>query len=290
MGLRAIYAIIFTSQILTVQLTCGFSEDTILKIRREIQAIARNIIPERDMEHFRSLQTDVHFINVSVRREASPLQTDQRNPKEEDSTSEARRPSLTPPRGRRAAAGCPQHVGNFGFNSFDLLTFALLAFNGVFNVINNLNNDNNNNNINAGNHVSDTYNEANSNTDSSSVVVVVVPPIGRRRRRGGRGVDGGGSEAAPADRGTLRLLESTIERSFRMFQNISVAADMKDPCEALLEVCSYLQEAEDLHGSGVLSGLASRVQRGELAVDFLQKNECQLPRCPLGAFKKRKSG
>lgn len=237
------------------------------------------------MQHFRSLETDADFTKDIARRENNPLQKDKRNPKEEALRPEAKEPSLAPSRGRREAAGCPQHTGNFGFNSFDLLTFALLAFNGVLSTINNLNNDNNNNNINAGNHVSDTYNEANSNSDSSSVVIIVVPPIGRRKRgRRGRGVVGNGSET---DQGHLRLFGSAIERSFRMFQNISGVADKNDPCEAVLEVCSYLQEAVDLHGSGVLSGFASRAQRGGLAVDWLQKSECQVPQCPLGAVRDR---
>ena len=40
---------------------------------------------------------------------------------------------------------CPSGVGNFGFNSFNFLTFMVMTFNAVANVNNNINNNNNNN-------------------------------------------------------------------------------------------------------------------------------------------------
>ncbi len=46
-----------------------------------------------------------------------------------------------------AGVDCPGGEGKFGFNSYDLLTFAVLSFNIVSNVITNTNkNENNNNN------------------------------------------------------------------------------------------------------------------------------------------------
>ena len=41
-------------------------------------------------------------------------------------------------------SGCPSGEGNYGFNSFNFMTFVLLVFNLVANVNNNLNNNNNN--------------------------------------------------------------------------------------------------------------------------------------------------
>ena len=41
-------------------------------------------------------------------------------------------------------SGCPGGEGNYGFNSFNFMTFVLLVFNLVANVNNNLNNNNNN--------------------------------------------------------------------------------------------------------------------------------------------------
>ena len=41
-------------------------------------------------------------------------------------------------------SGCPSGEGNYGFNSFNFMTFVLLIFNLVANVNNNLNNNNNN--------------------------------------------------------------------------------------------------------------------------------------------------
>ena len=41
-------------------------------------------------------------------------------------------------------SGCPSGEGNYGFNSFNFMTFVLLVFNLVANINNNLNNNNNN--------------------------------------------------------------------------------------------------------------------------------------------------
>jgi hypothetical protein len=46
-----------------------------------------------------------------------------------------------------AGVDCPGGEGKFGFNSYDLLTFSVLSFNIISNVITNTNkNENNNNN------------------------------------------------------------------------------------------------------------------------------------------------
>ena len=87
---------------------------------------------------------------------------------------------------REKRSGCPGDTGNFGFNSFNLLTFALQVFNGILNTINtvnnnnnNDNNNNNNNNDNNGNNVNSNVNEQNSNVESMTSLVVMV----RRKRR-----------------------------------------------------------------------------------------------------------
>ncbi|KAK4310509.1 hypothetical protein Pmani_017937 [Petrolisthes manimaculis] len=79
--------------------------------------------------------------------------------------------------------GCPGNIGNFGFNSYNLLTFALQVFNGVVNTINSLNNNNNNNNINSVTNANSNANEQNSNVDSMSQVTVVVASKRRRRKK-----------------------------------------------------------------------------------------------------------
>ncbi|KAK3862244.1 hypothetical protein Pcinc_031875 [Petrolisthes cinctipes] len=84
---------------------------------------------------------------------------------------------------RASRHGCPGNIGNFGFNSYNLLTFALQVFNGVINTINNLNNNNNNNNINSVTNANSNANEQNSNVNSMTQLTVVAASKRRRRKK-----------------------------------------------------------------------------------------------------------
>ena len=79
---------------------------------------------------------------------------------------------------------CPTGVGNYGFNSFNFLTFMVLVSNAVANVNNNINNNNNNHNDISLNSVSQDSNSVVSNSDNQNTVMAVILPIpaGRKRR------------------------------------------------------------------------------------------------------------
>ena len=79
------------------------------------------------------------------------------------------------------AAGCPGGEGNYGFNSFNFMTFTLLVFNLVANVNNNLNNNNNNANKNNINAISQDSNNVASNTNAVNQIGVTVLPIPGKR-------------------------------------------------------------------------------------------------------------
>lgn len=172
---------------------------------------------------------------------------------------------------RRRRSGCPGGAGNFGFNSYDLLTFVLLAFNGMINTINNLNNNNNNNNVNSGNHASETYNEVSSNTDSSSVVVVVVPPIGRRRRRRrspGRHDEDQSMEAAQQE------YQRAVEDTYHVLRNISLSSSREHTCTMGLQVCVYLQEASSRYGAPPVAALQQHLRQEALSSYNLLTSDC----------------
>jgi len=77
--------------------------------------------------------------------------------------------------------GCPGGEGNYGFNSFNFMTFTLLVFNLVANVNNNLNNNNNNANKNNINAISQDSNNVASNTNAVNQIGVTVLPIPGKR-------------------------------------------------------------------------------------------------------------
>ena len=72
--------------------------------------------------------------------------------------------------------------GSFGFNSYNLLTFAILSYNIVSNIISNVNNNanNNNNNDNLYNFGSTNVAESSTSADNSNknMIMITVPPAG----------------------------------------------------------------------------------------------------------------
>ena len=78
-------------------------------------------------------------------------------------------------------SGCPGGEGNYGFNSFNFMTFVLLVFNLVANVNNNLNNNNNNANKNNINAVNQDSNSVSSNTNAVNQLMVTILPIPGKR-------------------------------------------------------------------------------------------------------------
>ena len=73
-------------------------------------------------------------------------------------------------------------VGKYGFNSYNLLTFAILSFNVVSNIISNVNNNanNNNNNDNLYNFGSTNVAESSTSADNmnKNMLMITVPPAG----------------------------------------------------------------------------------------------------------------
>ena len=80
---------------------------------------------------------------------------------------------------------CPSGVGNYGFNSFNFLTFMVMVANVVANVNNNINNNNNNNNDINLNSITQDSNSVVSNSDNmNSIMAEILPiPVGKRRKR-----------------------------------------------------------------------------------------------------------
>ena len=72
--------------------------------------------------------------------------------------------------------------GRFGFNSYNLLTFAVLSYNLISNIISNVNNNanNNNNNDNLYNFGSSNVAESSTSADNSNknMIMITVPPAG----------------------------------------------------------------------------------------------------------------
>ena len=76
---------------------------------------------------------------------------------------------------------CPGGVGNFGFNSFNFMTFVLLTLNAVANTNSNINNNNNNNvDINY-NTINQDSNSVVSNSENTNMVMAVILPVPGKR-------------------------------------------------------------------------------------------------------------
>ena len=81
----------------------------------------------------------------------------------------------------RHKRSCPGGVGNFGFNSFNFMTFVLLTLNAVANTNNNINNNNNNNiDINY-NTINQDSNNVVSNSENMNMVTATILPVPGRR-------------------------------------------------------------------------------------------------------------
>lgn len=82
---------------------------------------------------------------------------------------------------RQKRSSCPGGVGNFGFNSFNFMTFVLLTLNAVANVNNNINNNNNNNvDINY-NTINQDSNNVVSNSENMNMVMAMILPVPGKR-------------------------------------------------------------------------------------------------------------
>ncbi|XP_043207283.1 homeobox protein 2-like [Amphibalanus amphitrite] len=99
---------------------------------------------------------------------------------------------------RRQKRSC--QTGLFGFNTYNFLTFMLLAFNAVANVINNINNNNRNNNNNNNDNINSNSNNVATNSANGNQIMVIIPPLVGRRRR-----------SAPD--GSCRLRRLLVQRS-----------------------------------------------------------------------------
>ena len=77
---------------------------------------------------------------------------------------------------------CRKTSPKFGFNSYNLLTFAILSFNVVSNLIanvnNNVNNNNNNDNLAALGSIQTSQSSTKSEQTNKNMVMITVPPVG----------------------------------------------------------------------------------------------------------------
>ena len=83
---------------------------------------------------------------------------------------------------RQKRSDCPGGIGNFGFNAYNLMTFMLMSFNHISNVIVNTNNNRNNNN---NNDFQATFGSINTNNQEveatqtgSTMTMITVTPVG----------------------------------------------------------------------------------------------------------------
>ena len=85
-------------------------------------------------------------------------------------------------RRRVKRSDCPGGVGNFGFNTYNLLTFMLMSFNHVSNVIVNTNNNRNNNNNNdfqaSLGSINTNQNDVEATQTGSTMTMITVTPVG----------------------------------------------------------------------------------------------------------------
>ena len=83
---------------------------------------------------------------------------------------------------RRKRSDCPGGIGNFGFNTYNLLTFMLMSFNQVSNVIVNTNNNRNNNNNNdfqaSFGSINTNQNDVEATQTGSTMTMITVTPVG----------------------------------------------------------------------------------------------------------------
>ena len=82
----------------------------------------------------------------------------------------------------RRGSDCPGGVGSFGFNAYNLLTFMLMSFNQVSNVIVNINNNRNNNNNNdfqaSFGSINTNQNDVEATQTGSTMTMITVTPVG----------------------------------------------------------------------------------------------------------------
>ncbi|XP_068236922.1 putative uncharacterized protein DDB_G0288973 [Palaemon carinicauda] len=180
---------------------------------------------------------------------------------------------------RRRRSTCPGGVGNFGFNSFNLLTFALQVFNGVINTINNINNNNNNNNINALNSANSNFNQQTSNTNSMSMLMIIVPP-GKRRRRRRDEWNNESAGCASLDEESRKVVEDTYS-TLAEIVNLS-KKDLEYCGEYVL--CLNVQNSFARFGFQILSAMADKEGLWEaIARPMVSNRKCSdiYPECHL---------
>ena len=89
-------------------------------------------------------------------------------------------------RDAKPSPSCPGGIGNFGFNSYDLLTFALLVMGAVSSAVivntnKNENNDNNNDLQASFGQLTTNNQMASGEQTSTNMAVITVPPAGKRK-------------------------------------------------------------------------------------------------------------
>ena len=160
------YLVVTATEFTIHQDRLGHFQDGLDNIFRELEESVKN--PDKESERLSSK------LSVDPFESFSPL----------DSEDDLKHPLVLAPEHlsvRKRDSGCPGGEGNYGFNSFNFMTFTLLVFNIVANVNNNLNNNNNNANKNNINAINQDSNNVASNTNAVNQLMVTVLPIPGKR-------------------------------------------------------------------------------------------------------------
>ena len=147
---------------------------------------------------------------------------------------------------KKCSEGGDSSIGNFGFNSFNFLTFMILTFNAVANINNNINNNNNNNNDISLNSVSQTSSNTVSNSDNSNDIMVMILPVPGKRRRKRRSVhavqDNNFYIHDSRSEGHFGETGEVMFNSLKSYvDEVSVKEQMNEHCEGYV-ICKNLKE------------------------------------------------
>ncbi|XP_066965464.1 uncharacterized protein [Macrobrachium rosenbergii] len=235
-----------------------FDRDVTKTVRKELRRSSRLFLERNQILLMEPLESE-KFVDKNGFPSSNGIQSQEESPHPVQLTDNATK--------RPKRSVCPGGVGNFGFNSFNLLTFALQVFNGIINTINNVNNNNNNNNINAANSANSNFNQQTSNTNSMSMLVVVVPP-GRRRR------DEWNNESARcASQEDDEEVRRVVEDTYSTLAEIVKLSDTDMESCGQYVLCLSVQNSLARYGFQVLSTMAGRESLWESIVEPMMNSQ-----------------
>ncbi|XP_064079465.1 superoxide-generating NADPH oxidase heavy chain subunit C-like [Macrobrachium nipponense] len=253
-----LYCVIFTTYVQFSFSEFVFDRDVTKAVRKELRRSSKLFLERNQILLTEPFESE-RFVDKNGFPSSNGIQSQKEPPNPVQLTDNATK------RPKRSA--CPGGVGNFGFNSFNLLTFALQVFNGVINTINNVNNNNNNNNINAANSANSNFNQQTSNTNSMSMLVVVVPP-GRKRRDEWNNESGG-----CASQGNDEEVRRVVEDTYSTLAEIMKLSDTDMASCGQYVLCLNVQNSLARYGFQALSTMAGRESLWESIVEPMITNQ-----------------